>query len=207
MIISRQKRKSVYYSTVLYLLYNTLCRIRFRKKRREYREKQQPREKPVEIPGVKEPVPVQSDSLNSCLRDLEGKLDILRKGYRQLVELKETTILKKLCLQAIDWKRAGRLPFMERPTCQSPLVDAKGPFESKICECEALEDEYCYATREKVGVEWDDKRGDFTIYKGVVSEFIGCLEVLQEELDCHGPKVELEDLLPIYDSIYWYQKC
>ncbi|KAJ8095933.1 hypothetical protein PM082_015154 [Marasmius tenuissimus] len=111
---------------------------------------------------------------------------------------------EKLCEEAISWKRVTRLPLMQQPNSQSPLLVAKSLLDSKLMDYHTIKEEYFYATRDHTDQYWNEKRDSFTMYKAIVSEFVGVLELLQTKLDEIGHKVKLEDLSPIYRSVFWF---
>ncbi|KAK1227509.1 hypothetical protein PQX77_009485 [Marasmius sp. AFHP31] len=159
--------------------------IKVRKKRRDAREIQKKKGIPaVEATQVHEKKPVSTvpTAQDLRLRELEDRLKAMKVEYNAEVTPNCGQYADKLSEQAVAWKRATRLPIMQRPPSKSPLQVAKALLESKLMEYQMIEDEYFYATRDQTGKSWDEKKESFTMYKLVVSEFLDILEKLQSLL-------------------------
>ncbi|KAK1225155.1 hypothetical protein PQX77_011911 [Marasmius sp. AFHP31] len=134
-----------------------------------------------------------STNLKLCISELELKLEEHKQDHRDLVDSEPGKYVETLCKETIQWKQATRRSFMQKPTYRNPLSTARSLFERKLGEYQSMEDEYFYAVRDQVGQFWDEKRGEFTIYKEVVTELIGVLKSLEDAVDKADVTLELVD--------------
>ncbi|KAK1233848.1 hypothetical protein PQX77_002975 [Marasmius sp. AFHP31] len=177
--------------------------IEIRKKRRHVRETHKKKVPMVEVAETlpSEPVPTAQES---CLRELEDRLNIMTLEYNKVLSPNGGKYAEKLCEEAIIWKQATRPSLMQRPATESPLISAKTLLETKLMECQSIEDEYLYGTQGRVGQYWDDRRESFAMFKELVLEYVEMLENLQAKLEEVGQTVQLGDLSPIYHSLFWF---
>ncbi|KAK1218523.1 hypothetical protein PQX77_011589 [Marasmius sp. AFHP31] len=188
-------------------------RTQTRKKRQIERDSER-KEKTSPIPiralekkAPKDPMSMLSTNLKLCISELELKLEEHKQEHRELVDSEPGKYVETLCKQAVQWKQASRRSFMQRPTYRNPLSTARSLFERKLSEYQLMEDDYFYAIRDQMGQFWDERRGEFAIYKEVVTELIGVLKSLEDVVDKAGVTLELADLSDIYHTNHSSEKA
>ncbi|KAL0061497.1 hypothetical protein AAF712_011640 [Marasmius tenuissimus] len=176
--------------------------IRHRKKRQKAWEKVKVNLEPEPEEEVESAESPEMERLNVVLKTLGYSLNGLRNSYHRQVGPDASKYLKKLCEDTLRWKDESHLPLNKRPLSPySPLVAAKNEVSSLLRSHEILEDELLYALRDQVGPDWDEKKENFAIYKGIFLKTIKVIDELIAEIDRAGLLVEIEDLSPIYCNL------
>ncbi|KAJ8093369.1 hypothetical protein PM082_020226 [Marasmius tenuissimus] len=176
--------------------------IHDRKKRRKAWEKVQIDLEPEPEEEADSAESPETERLNIVLKTLGYSLNGLKNSYHRQVGPDTSTYLKRLCEDTVRWKEHSYLPLARRPLSpHSPLVAARKEISSLLRHYEIIEDEFLYALRDQIGREWDEKRENFAVYKGIFLETLKVIDTLIAEMDRVGLLVEIEDLSPIYCSL------
>ncbi|KAK1223139.1 hypothetical protein PQX77_013993 [Marasmius sp. AFHP31] len=179
--------------------------IEIRKKRQHMRDTQRKKVPMVEVAETEtQPSEPVSTAQNARLRELKEQLSRITLDYNQVISPNGGKYAERLCEETITWKQQTRLSLMQQPTSKSPLLHAKSLLEAKLREYQVVEDKYFYGTRDRVGEYWDERRGNFTMFKQFILEYLEMLEKLQDKVEEVGHTVQLANLSPIYRSLFWF---
>ncbi|KAL0571873.1 hypothetical protein V5O48_010093 [Marasmius crinis-equi] len=121
--------------------------------------------KPIEVPAGN-----TNQSSSEAQRDLEGRVEKLKKGWLSLMESKGgyAFYLENLYFRTSIWNTSRRTTLS--PATESPVTATKRLFDRMLMQYQGLEDEYFFLIRDRHGPVWQQKREDFTIFKEVVGE-------------------------------------